>query len=120
MADKPTQEALEEARALDIKPWEPATVALALDAFATRRVAEERGRCDCALAIVGKLQAPIVNVDGWVRMGCSETTHAAIEHARDDGWSEMGWRQFLEADRALPIPPASTPATGERNARHND
>ena len=52
----------------------------------------ERARAESALKIVGKLQTLVVNVGWWVANGKSETATQAITRARNDGWTEMGWR----------------------------
>lgn len=47
--------------------------------------------------IIGNLMRLLVNVEGWVSHGQSETALTALRSAQHNGWTEMGWRPYLDA-----------------------
>lgn len=60
---------------------------------------DERQAATDAEAVIGRLQTLVYNVCGWVSRGQSETAVKTMDAAMEDGWTAMGWRQYLEAKR---------------------
>lgn len=67
---------------------------VALKAFAIGSAPKEQ--LEDALRVIGSLQRLIVNTDGWITIGRSETAHKAMSEAQDDGWRAMGWSTYLD------------------------
>ncbi len=47
-----------------------------------------------AEAIIGRLMTLVIDVEGWISNGKSETAAKAISAARDDAWAATGWRDY--------------------------
>lgn len=77
-----------------------------------RALAEQTARAKSAETILGKAQGLIADLHGWIRTGKSETATAAIDEARLDGWSSLGWRQHYARFVVNGVAPLNREGTG--------